>query len=228
MRKSTRPVGASGIALAVWAGLICDPAIAAADAISSLPSPGTYALDHIQKVPFGIVLEGNHFPRLLSHYTLGKITLFSFFYTTCADPTGCPLTWSVFEDVRERVLADPTLHGQVRLVFFSLDPAHDTPAMLSILAANYKRDAANVPWYFLTTYSYRFLTPLLREMGEDISVDRDASTSGRPAFYHLLKAFLIDRQGWVREIYSNQSLEPAAIIGDIKTLLLGSERERKP
>jgi hypothetical protein len=31
---------------------------------------------------------------------------------------------------------------------------------------------------------------------------------------------LIDNQGFVREIYSNQSLDPAMILGDIKTLLL--------
>jgi protein SCO1/2 len=32
--------------------------------------------------------------------------------------------------------------------------------------------------------------------------------------------FLIDKEGWVREIYSNQSLDPAAILGDIETLVL--------
>jgi hypothetical protein len=30
--------------------------------------------------------------------------------------------------------------------------------------------------------------------------------------------FLIDQDGWVREIYSNLSLDPAMILGDIKTL----------
>jgi hypothetical protein len=35
-----------------------------------------------------------------------------------------------------------------------------------------------------------------------------------------LKVFLIDQRGWVREIYSNQSLDPAAILGDIKTLAI--------
>jgi hypothetical protein len=39
---------------------------------------------------------------------------------------------------------------------------------------------------------------------------------------HLLKVFLIDKQRWVREIYSNQSLDPAAILGDIETLSLGA------
>jgi protein SCO1 len=57
-------------------------------------------------------------------------------------------------------------------------------------------------------------------MGEEISIDRTASGSGGRVLNHLLKVFLIDPQGWLREIYSNQSLNPAAILGDIKTLLL--------
>ncbi len=55
-------------------------------------------------------------------------------------------------------------------------------------------------------------------MGEEISIDREASGSGRLVLNHLLKVFLIDSRGWVREIYSNQSLDPEAILGDIKTL----------
>ena len=184
----------------------------------ALPAPGSYTLDHIQRVPAGIVLEGNRFPRPLSRYTTGAITLLAFFYSTCADPTGCPLAWDTFERMRELILAHPELHGRVRLVFFSLDPVHDTPDVLKTFAQNYKSSAAIVPWHFLTTYSYLFLKPVIRDLGEEISIDRDASSQGRVVFNHLLKAFLIDHQGWVREIYSNQSLDPAAILGDIETL----------
>lgn len=186
----------------------------------ALPAPGTYTLDHIQRVPFGIVLEGNRFPLALSRYTTGAITLLSFFYSYCADPNGCPIAWGAFEQVREAILVRPELQGQVRLVFVSLDPEHDTPDMLKNFARAYESSAAIVPWHFLTSYSYLFLNPVLRNMGEEISIDRTASgTSGR-VLNHLLKVFLIDNQGWVREIYSNQSLDPATILGDIKTLSL--------
>jgi len=184
----------------------------------ALPAPGSYTLDHIQRVPFGIVLEGNRFPRTLSTYTTGAITLFAFFYSYCADPNGCPLAWKAFEQVRQAVLARPDLEGQVRLVFLSLDPLHDTPDALKNFAQAYGQGHAIVPWHFLTTYSYFFLKPILRDMGEEISVDREASGSGRLVLNHLLKVFLIDSRGWVREIYSNQSLDPEAILGDIKTL----------
>ncbi len=92
--------------------------------------------------------------------------------------------------------------------------------MLSGFARRYESSASIVPWHFLTTYSNLFLKPVLRDMGEEISIDRAASGGGGMVIYHLPKVFLIDMQGFVREIYSNQSLDPAMILGDIKTLLL--------
>jgi len=49
----------------------------------------------------------------------------------------------------------------------------------------------------------------------------DTST-GRPVrqLSHVLKVFLIDRAGDVREIYTSTFLHPRAIIGDIETLLM--------
>lgn len=208
----------------IWAGAGPDfagPSFGAAEARAglALPAPGSYRLDQIQEVPFGIVIENGRVPRLLSHYTTGKITLLSFFYSTCADPNGCPLAWEAFSQVREAILARRELHGHVRLVFFSLDPEHDTPAVLHTFAQQYETGAALVPWHFLTTYSYFFLKPVLRDMGEEIAIDRAASRSRERVLNHLLKVFLIDDRGWVREIYSNLSLDPAAILGDIETLL---------
>jgi protein SCO1 len=206
------------------------PALAAeAGASLKLPVPGSYRLDHIQRVPFAIVLEGNHVPRMLSRYTTDAITLLSFFYSICTDPKGCPLAWDAFEQVRKAILAQPEHYGRVRLVFLSLDPAHDTPSMLKNFADAYDSGAAVVPWHFLTSYSYVFLNPVLHNMGEDISVDRNASGSEGRILNHLLKVFLIDPQGWVREIYSNQTLDPATILGDIKTLSLeAADRDDPP
>lgn len=188
-------------------------------AVGLLPPPGSYNLDHIQHVPQAIVLEGTRFPHLLSSYTKGAVTLLAFFYSSCADPNGCPRAWEAFERLRNEIIARPALHGKVRLVFLSLDPARDTPDVLSGFARHYKAANKIVPWHFLTTYSYLFLSPLLREMGEEIVIGRGARGGGADVINHLLKVFLIDKEGWVREIYSNQSLDPAAMLGDIETLL---------
>jgi protein SCO1/2 len=194
-------------------------ALEAQAAAGLLPPPGSYTLNHVQRVPQVLVLEGTRFPGLLSHYTKGAITLLGFFYSTCADPNGCPLVWEAFERVRDEILARPQLYGHVRLVFLSLDPKHDTPDVLSAFAHRYEAGTKIVPWHFLTTYSYLFLIPLLRDMGEEVLVSSETQGGGA-VINHLLKVFLIDEEGWVREIYSNQSLDPAAILGDIKTLVL--------
>ncbi len=201
------------------------PPAYAREPAGSLPPPGSYTLSHIQRVPKAIVLEGSHATRALSRYTEGAITLLGFFYSYCADPNGCPLAWAAFEKLREDIIARPELHGRVRLVFMSLDPAHDTPETLRVFARRYEEHADIVPWHFLTASSYQFLNPLLRDMGEEISIDRVAAAKGGVVLNHLLKVFLIDKAGWVREIYSNQSLDPAAILGDIESLLL---EEREP
>lgn len=220
MRKARARAFGTLCGLIALAGLVetclSDPVNSNADL--ALPAPGSYTLDHIQRVPFGIVLEGNRFPRMLSKYTTGAITLLAFFYSYCADPNGCPLAWETFEQIRQAILLHPGLYGKVRLVFLSLDPVHDTPDVLKSIAQNYEEGATIVPWHFLTTYSYLFLNPVLRDMGEEISMDREASSSGNLVLNHLLKVFLIDNQGWVREIYSNQSLDSATILGDIQTL----------
>jgi len=200
------------------------PRAYAREPAGSLPPPGSYTLNHIQRVPIATVLEGGNAPRPLSQYTEGAVTLFAFFYSYCADPNGCPLAWEAFEKVREEIIARVELHGRVRLVFMSLDLAHDTPETLRILARRYEERAEIVPWHFLTASSYQILNPLLRDMGEEISVDRVASASGGVVLNHLLKVFLIDSRGWVREIYSNQSLDSAAILGDIKSLLIEEEK----
>jgi len=42
----------------------------------------------------------------------------------------------------------------------------------------------------------------------------------------MLKLFLIDRQGRVREIYSTEFLHPEAMLNDIKTLVMEEDGQR--
>ncbi len=65
-------------------------------------------------------------------------------------------------------------------------------------ARRYEARASIVPWHFLTTYSNLFLKPVLRDMGEEIYIDLEAS--GGVVINHLPKVFLIDKLGFVREI----------------------------
>ncbi len=196
------------------------PPEAARDAAAKprIPSgPGTYALPVIQPAGDGWVLERSGFPRRLSRYTHGAITLLSFVYTYCTDPLGCPLAHSVFVDVRERVRADPQLRGKVRFVSLSFDPGNDTPDAMQRYGDAF--EGAKAPrWHFLTTHAMRFLKPILDDYGQDVEVERDASGAPTRAITHLLKVFLIDPRGRVREIYGTGFLRAEVVLDDIRTL----------
>ena len=179
------------------------------------PAPGTYVLHHIMAAPQGTVLDvdGNAAP--LSRYTRGSITLLGFIYTTCSDPDGCPLAYRVFDALKEAIGTRTELHGRVRFVTLSFDPARDTPGVMSRYAGSHAVDKGNgLRWYFLTTRSARELMPLVDGFGQDVRVTRN----GRE-LSHVLKVFLIDRGGDVREIYSSNFLHPEVVLNDIETLL---------
>lgn len=205
------------------AGLdIAEPA--AADTVPALgfvpPSAGTYALERIMHVPDGVVLDSDGRPRALREVTTGKITLFSFIYTYCADPQGCPLAYATLHALKDLVAADPALRGRVRLVSMSFDPAYDTPAMMHSYGGADAQSGASVPWLFLTTESTAQLAPILAGMGQDVAVLAPRQPGQRaPILRHLLRVYLIDAAGDVREIYSTAYLHPQVLRNDIATLL---------
>jgi cytochrome oxidase Cu insertion factor (SCO1/SenC/PrrC family) len=172
--------------------------------------------------PEGRVLGIDRRPRPHSDYTRGQITLLGFIYTTCADPEGCPLAYRVFDALRASIAARPSLHGKVRFVTLSFDPARDSPEVMRQYAGSRAVDKeGGVRWYFLTTGSARELLPLVEGFGQDVRVTWDKSAGrARSELSHVLKVFLIDRAGDVREIYTSTFLYPQVVLNDIETLLM--------
>lgn len=188
-----------------------------------LPTPGSYTLPVIQRAGNGWVLDGNALPRRLSAYTEGGITLLTFMYTYCSDPQGCPLAYSSMQGVQARILREPALHGRVRFVSLSFDPTHDTPQAMRRWGAA-QPATQGLRWSFLTTYSTRWLEPILQAYGQDATIELDGDGQPTRAISHLLKAFLIDRQGRVREIYSTAYMDPQLMFNDIRSLALEEAR----
>ena len=184
------------------------------------PAPGSYALHRIMPAPEGRVLDVDGRAAPLSRYLRDRITLLGFIYTTCADPDGCPLAYRVFDALKEAIADTPRLRGQVRFVTLSFDPARDTPeAMRRYAGSRLVESDAGLRWYFLTTRSAKELHPLVEGFGQEVT------RSGRE-LSHVLKVFLIDRAGCVREIYSSNFLHPQSVLNDIETLLLEEKELR--
>lgn len=185
------------------------------------PPVGSYRLPPIQEATDGWVLDGNYFPRRLSSYTHGAVTLLSFIYTYCTDPIGCPLAYATLDSIKQRALADPVLKGKIRMVSLSFDPTNDTPSMMRTYGGPNARDE-RLPWKFLTTYGMWALKPILAGFGQDIDVVYDANGKPTRALAHMLKMFLIDPHGHVREVYSAAFLHPDVILNDLRTIALES------
>ena len=186
-----------------------------------LPAPGTYELQRIMRAPDGPVLTVQGKLDRLSRFTRGRITLLGFIYTTCTDPQGCPMAYRVFDTLKDEIRATPALKDKVQLVTLSFDPARDSPEVMKRYAGSQLEEEGGLRWYFLTTPSVRELMPLVEGFGQDVQYGEDRST-GRPIrqLSHVLKVFLIDAAGDVREIYTSTFLHPEAIIGDIQTLMM--------
>jgi cytochrome oxidase Cu insertion factor (SCO1/SenC/PrrC family) len=181
------------------------------------PPPGSYQLHRIMPAPEGRVLDVDGRAARLSRYLRDRITLLGFIYTTCADPDGCPLAYRVFDALKEAIADAPHLHGKVRFVTLSFDPARDTPETMRRYAGSRVVEGdGGLRWYFLTTRSAKELHPLVEGFGQEVT------RSGRE-LSHVLKVFLIDRRGDIREIYSSNFLHPQSVLNDIETLLLDQQ-----
>lgn len=213
--KSVCAVVIGGLA---WTGLAWGGAIAPLEFVP--PEAGSYRLERIMRAPEGRVLDVDDRPKALSEFTTGRITLLSFIYTHCSDTWGCPLAYEVMDALKTEIDREAELRGRLRFVSLSFDPDRDTPEVMQLYGGSHVVDRGGLPWYFLTTPSPRELKPLLEGFGQDLSLVVDEA--GRPTgmLSHLLKVFLIDLRGQVREIYSTAWLQPQVVLNDIRTLLL--------
>lgn len=73
----------------------------------------------------------------------------------------------------------------------------------------------------------RDLKPILEGLDQEIEIEQDAR--GRPTrtISHMLKLFLIDREGRIREIYSTAFLHPEAMLNDIRSLVMEADAARR-
>lgn len=190
------------------------------------PPAGSYALQVIQRTPDGEVVGADGKSHRLSEYTRGRITLLSLVYTYCTEPTGCALAYETGVEVKNRILADSRLRGRAQFVSLSFDPLNDTHDSMQAYGGRHAQPGGPLPWHFLTTRSMQALRPILDGFGQEIEVERDARGRATRTISHMLKLFLIDRAGRVREIYSTAFLHPEAMLNDIRTLVMEEDARR--
>ena len=140
----------------------------------------------------------------------GRVWLASFIYTTC--PNTCPMLSSRLADWQKSALAA----GDVRLVSFSVDPEHDTPAVLQTYAQRFQ---ATDRWLFLTGDKIA-LTKIARQGLLAAFATEPAGSKGPKEIAHSTRIALVDRHGNVRRFYDGIGPdERAQMLADLKTVL---------
>jgi len=180
------------------------------------PEPGSYELPAIKRVGAFTLRDTTGRAVDTRSVMAGKIAVVSFIYTACPDRLGCPLASQTLRDLQAR-LRETGLARQTALVTISFDPERDHPAQLAKYAQVYDADPAL--WRFLTAPSGRVLDAVLESYGQDRTPERDEHGRSTGRIRHVLKVFLVDRDGFIRNVYSAGFLVPELVLNDIRTVL---------
>lgn len=185
------------------------------------PTPGSYALPPIRAAADAEFVDDAGATQRLHALYPQHITVLSFIYTQCPDANGCPLASFVVGQAAADIARDPALAGRVRFVSLSFDPARDTPAALADYARHFRKPG--IEWIFGVPHDERALPPLLAAYGQDVERAPDGGS-----FSHVLRVYLIDEQGRIRNEYTTSFLHASMLAADIRTLALEHDAQPPP
>lgn len=188
------------------------------------PIPGSYRLPVVKVAPDGALLDSRGKSLNLRDLIRGRVTVLSFIYTRCAAPKACSYATGVLSQLHRASLEDDQLAKSLRLVSLSFDPEYDTPQHLAVYSEGVHDEKSGCEWCFATAKSRKELENILDAYGQAVDKRSNPADPQGP-LYHVLRVFLIDREGRIRNIYSSGTLDPRLVLADVKTLLL---EETKP
>lgn len=189
-------------------------------ALYAAPAPGSYALPEIMRVSDHKLLASNGKREKLLGLKPGELALVSFVYLSCNQ--ACPAANAVMDQMDGALAEVPELAERVKLVTVSFDPERDTPQALGELRSSLGPQGR---WSFLTARNTRQIKRVLKDFGQDaLRVPAQHGDHGAEAekLRHVLKLFLVDSEGAVRNIYSTGLLDPRLLMSDIATLAMSS------
>ncbi len=183
------------------------------------PAPGTYTLPVVKPAAAGALLDSSGKSINLRDLTRGRVTVLSFIYTRCAAGKACPYATGVLNQLHQASTDDQLLAKNLRLLSLSFDPEYDTPQRLAEYSEAIRDEKTGCEWRFATAKSSADLASILDGYGQTVDKRPNPNDPEGPLF-HILRVFLIDRQGRIRNIYSSGTLDPRLVLADVKTLLL--------
>jgi protein SCO1/2 len=150
----------------------------------------------------------------------GKVWIADFIFTRCAG--SCPLMSTQMRDLQESFGKTE----QVRMVSFSVDPAHDTPAALNEYAARFMARPSR--WYFVGggegEVAKLAIEGFKLPAGSQSAPADPSGFPNEPAILHSQRFVLVDGAGRIRGYYDGTGMEVVQqLVADVRALL----REKK-
>ena len=140
----------------------------------------------------------------------GKILVVDFFFTRCT--TICPRMSGEMQQLQLKL--DDDAYEDVVFLSHSVDPEHDTPAVLDAYARKLQADTSR--WKFLTGNKTDIY--LLGAEGYYLAAREDVLAPD--GFLHSEKFVLVDKERHIRGYYDGTSTEEVnALAADVKMLL---------
>ncbi|MGH7825838.1 MAG: SCO family protein [Candidatus Binatia bacterium] len=145
----------------------------------------------------------------------GKVSIINFIYTNC--PDTCPIQSAQMRQIQD----DFKNEKDLRLVSITVDPARDTPEVLSEYARRFSADPAR--WFFLTGEKetiYKFANEGFR-LGA-LEIPHDKRPESGATHTHSPRFVLVDRETQIRGYYVSTDAEAMKRLRrDLKLLLRG-------
>ncbi len=187
--------------------VLCGVGLALLAACSS-SEPKHWDLNYIagDMPPLQFTLVGESGKPMTAATFVGKVVVLYFGYTHC--PDVCPTTLT---DLAQALRLLGSQAGSVRILFVSVDPQRDTPAVLESYAS------AFAPQVVGLTGDEAELKALTKRYRVTYSLGRP-DAHGNYVVYHSSAVFIFDSRGQVRLIADDSDQAPA-IAHDLKQLL---------
>lgn len=136
----------------------------------------------------------------------GKVVLFNFIFTSC--PNICPVQTQALAEVQRAIPQSD--RDRVQFVSVSIDPVHDTPAVLLSFAQRFKLDFAR--WSFVTggTEDIDRLSERLRLF---------AQNTERLPENHGTTLWLMDGKGRLMQRYAGDPPEVPRLVSELHNLV---------
>jgi protein SCO1 len=169
-----------------------------------LPKPGDQVPD------FALVNQMGKKVHLAQFH--GKPVLLTFIYTRCPLPDFCPLMSSNFSQILKDLHQQPEVFSKAQLLSISIDPEHDTPAVLKAYGERYvdNIDPSFQHWTFATG-----TTDQVRQAANYFGLAYNGKTG---QIVHNLSTVLVGADGKVVKVYVGNQWKPEEVAAEYAKL----------